>query len=69
MTLDDLLSRAYAAMVLNREPIAKVLDAFKADPTLLAPATARLAEIDNEDLCTRCFITKTQRDFLRQALA
>lgn len=69
MTLDDILARAYGAMVLNREPVGKVLDAFKADPALLASATTRLAEIDNDDLCSRCFITKTQRDFLRQALA
>lgn len=67
LTLADHL-RACGIPTIAAEGMTAFRAAIEADPDLERQARGRLATIDDDDLCRRCFVTRRTREHLRQAL-
>jgi DNA topoisomerase IB len=70
VTVTDFLTKAYDARAgrSTSRPHAEFAAAMKADPTLLAQAHAKAAELTDGVTC-KCYCSKVHREALDQALA
>ncbi|MDE2096484.1 MAG: hypothetical protein KGL39_04500 [Patescibacteria group bacterium] len=68
--LSGILSRGYNAIALRKGTRADAIKAFReaseADPSLIGAAQQKLSELQKVE--QRCFVSRTQAEFLRQAL-
>lgn len=69
--LESILSTAYVAEVMGKRPKVSADTQFNeamSDPDFVTAAQAKLAEL-NQIASQRCFVSKTNADFLRRMLA
>lgn len=70
--LDDFLGRAYRSRCQGTEPeglvIAEFQDAITDDPALGDEARARLAQIGDDRVLAKDFVSRVFNDFLKKAL-